>query len=67
MINLYEGFEICAPRLVRGFKTFADAKAHALKLYDVALFEDDLDHADCADFITQSGTLYMIEPASRRA
>jgi hypothetical protein len=41
---------------------FAEAKDKARELFDVAFMDDDDDHADCADFITQQGAIYAIQP-----
>lgn len=46
--------------------TFAEAKAKAHELFAVAFMDDDADHAGCADFITEEGGVYAIQPRGFR-
>lgn len=58
--TLYELLEPRGRRPVLHFATFEAAEAYALKI--AAFYERDADNPGCADFITQAGTLYAIEP-----
>lgn len=49
-------------RIVASAPSFADAVELARELFAVAFLEADDDHPGCADFITEAGQLYVIEP-----
>ena len=53
-----------APRIVGTYDTFQIACDRAHELLNVSCFELDTEHEECADLITEDGTLYMIEPAN---
>lgn len=55
-----------APTVVGVFDSCAAAVLAAYARLDIAHFEADADHPGCADMITTSGTIYLIEPAARR-
>lgn len=63
MIVLLENTGMTRASKVAEFATFEDAKAHVEATYKIVDFELDADHADCADFITESLGLYSIQPA----
>lgn len=49
-------------RVVATAPDFIAAKAKARELFAVAFLDDDEDFTDCADFITEQGTVYSIQP-----
>ena len=67
MFNLINSDNVYSAPIVGSYPTFEAAKAAAHDLLPVLYFEVDDDHDGCADLITEYGTLYMIEPAERRA
>lgn len=67
MIHLLASNGVYAPSVVAEYGTFAEAVSAAHDLFNIVCIAVDEDHEDCADFITMVGSLYMIEPADRRA
>ena len=55
------------PRAVASLATYAEAVAWAHENLPIVCFDHDSDNDGCADFFTQTGNLYAIEPAGRRA
>jgi hypothetical protein len=64
---LSSGTAYTRPTIVGVYPSFEAAKAAAHDLLPVAYYEADADHPGCADLITEHGSIYMIEPAARRA
>lgn len=49
-------------RIVATAPSFADAVELARELFAVAYLEEDADFPGCADFITDAGQLFCIQP-----
>ena len=61
------GTAYTGPTIVGVYASFEVAAAAAHELLPVAYYEVDADNEGCADLITEHGSIYMIEPAARRA
>lgn len=66
MITLYEANGIASLSKLESFPTFEAAEAFARSTYDVRFFEADADYADCADFLTGDGRMFVIQPEGLR-
>jgi hypothetical protein len=49
-------------RIVGSGPTYADAVELARELFRISHFDHDEDFPGCADFFTEAGTLYCIQP-----
>lgn len=50
-------------KVVREFPTYADAVAHAKRVYEIVVFFEDIDvDYPVADFFTSRGEVFSIEP-----
>lgn len=49
-------------RIVAAAPSFAEAEELARELFAVAFLDHDDDYPGCADFITEGGALYCIQP-----
>lgn len=64
---LSSGTAHTGPSVVGVYPSFEAAEAAAHALLPVAYYDLDVDNEGCADLITEHGSIYMIEPAARRA
>lgn len=65
-ISELQGRAFPVRRVVAQAETFDEAKAKARELFAVVFMHDDHQHEDCADFITEQGAIYAIQPQGFR-